>query len=185
MRSDDHYSGRDNRYNREKSRFTLMPEQKEEWDKCGGEGSRQKFMLEWALSPHGTIPYLWDSPNASQQTKEVQAMHALKDHATSDDDGDSSEHTQGAVDVLFIGNQISKHKETANSIQQESGLINHGAGIKRKDQYTRESAAESPGKEYDVKDPKSIAEYAFRGHEPRGKHADSDSENNDSDNKKM
>jgi len=112
-------------------------------------------------------------------------MHFLKKHATSDDDADSGEHTESAVDILVVANEVSKHKEAANGIKQKTALINQGAGIKRKDQSTRESAAERPDKEYEVQDPESIAEYTFGGSKPRSKHADNDGKDNDSDDEEV
>src|SRR5882757_7660257 len=158
MRSDDHYSGGDNCHNREKSRFTLLPEQKEEWNKCGGEGSRQEFMLERAFSSYGTTAHFWNGANPAQKTEYVELMDFFKQHATRDDEGDGGEHTEGAKDVFVVANQISKHKVAANSVQQESTLINQGTGIEREDQNTGQGSTRCPGEEYDVQRSESIAE---------------------------
>src|SRR5258705_1547443 len=112
-------------------------------------------------------------------------MHFQKKNATSDDEGDSGKHTESGVDTLVVVNEVSKQKKTANGIKQKTALINQGAGIKRKDQSTRESAAERPDKEYEVQDAESTAEYAFGSGKPRSKHADNDGKDDDSDDEEV
>src|SRR6266404_8361757 len=104
-------------------------------------------------------------------------MHSLKEHATSDDDGDSGEHTEGAVDILVIANEVSKHKEAA--------MINQSARIKRKNEDTGDGATERPQEEYRVQDAEPIAEYSTGRGKPRSEHADSDCKDDDSDDEEV
>jgi len=86
-------------------------------------------MLERAFSSYGTTAHFWNGANPAQKTKYVELVDFFKQHATRDDEGDGGEHTEGAKDVFVVANQISKHKETANSVQQKSGLWDLGNSI--------------------------------------------------------
>src|SRR5882762_8344986 len=158
MGSNDDYACCYNPENCENACLALSPEQKEEREKSGSEGPRQEFMLERAFSSYGTTTHFWNGANPAQKTKYVELMDFFKQHATRDDEGDGGEHTEGAKDVFVVANQISKHKVAADSVQQESTLINQGTGIEREDQNTGQGSTRCPGEEYDVQRSESIAE---------------------------
>src|SRR5258706_14179968 len=100
-------------------------------------------------------------------------MHSLKEHATSDDDGDSGEHTEGAVDILVIANEVSKHKEAANGVQQKTALINQSARTKRKNEITGDGATERPQEKYGAKDPQPTAENSIGSGKPTSRPSNS------------
>src|ERR1700741_2786996 len=131
-------------------------------------------MLKGTLGAHGAVANLWSSAHTTQETKNVDLVHLLKKHKSRDDKRNDSERPQGSVDVFIIAYQIPQHKKAADSIEQETCLVDHGARIEREDQDTRKSAKEGPKQENCVKNAEPFTKNSFRKRECRPEHPNSD-----------